>query len=119
MIQKTYTARINRVRSMVSGLTTYLEQLEKHGASPEFLAALSLFKGNLHQIQEYRRTLKKDSLEATAAKNCNLKEAEHLCSRARKWVRREFPAEVWPQFGFRKGEYKIKSKEKNEKSKKG
>ncbi|HBF36960.1 MAG TPA: hypothetical protein DDW50_06525 [Firmicutes bacterium] len=44
-------------------------------------------------------------MQATAAKNCNLKEAERLCNQARKWVRRELPAEAWTEFDFRKGEY--------------
>jgi hypothetical protein len=116
MFKRTYTAKINRVRSMLKGLTAYLERLDKYGANPEFLASLALFKGNLSQIQKYRQTLKKNSIKATAAKNCNLKEAERLCSRARKWVRREFSAEVWPEFGFRKGEFKKeKSKESSKK----
>ncbi|HBF37929.1 MAG TPA: hypothetical protein DDW50_11470 [Firmicutes bacterium] len=127
MFQRTDTARMNRVRSMLKGLTAYLEQLDKYGANPGFLASLALFKGNLHQIQEYRKTLKKNSwncsnnsqknarvFSATAAKNCNLKKAEHLCSKARKWVRREFPAEVWPEFGFRKGEFSAKQAVKKE-----
>jgi hypothetical protein len=105
MISRTYTARMKRVRSMAKGLTGHLDPMEKQGATPEFLASLALFQENLHQIQRQRQVLKKTSMQATAAKNCNLKEAERLCSQARKWVRRELPAEAWTEFGFRKGEY--------------
>ena len=105
MIQKTYTARIKRIRSMLKGLIAGQEQLQKYGATPEFLASLAMFKGNLSQIQQHRQALKQNSIAATAAKNCSLKEAERLCSRARKWIRRQFPPDVWAEFGFRKGEY--------------
>ncbi len=119
MIQKTYTARMNRVRTMLKGLTAHPDQLEKHGATPEFRKALAIFQENLQQIQGQRRNIKRLSLEATTAKNLNLKNAERLCSKARKWVRREFPPETWAEFGFTKGEYnKDKGKGENEKGKK-
>jgi hypothetical protein len=105
MIQKTYSARIKRIRSMLNGLIAGQEQLQKYGATPDFLASLAMFKGNLSQIQQHRQDLKQHSIAATAAKNCSLKEAEHLCSQARKWVRRQFAPDVWGEFGFRKGEY--------------
>lgn len=105
MVSKTYTARVNRVHAMLKGLTAHLGSLEKHGANPEFLESLAIFMNNLHEIQKQRRTLKKLAIEATTAKNLNLNNAERLCSKARKWVRREFPPEAWPEFGFAKGEY--------------
>jgi hypothetical protein len=105
MIKKTYTARINRVRNMQDGLQAHLKQLARLGATPEFLAKLTRLQGSVYQIQEQRKTLKNIAMEATAAKNRNLKEAEKLCSKARKWVRRQFPQETWSEFGFRKGEY--------------
>jgi hypothetical protein len=114
MIQKTYSARIKRIGSMLKGLIASQEQLQKYGATPEFLTSLTMFKSNLSQIQQHRQDLKQQSIAATAAKNCSLKEAERLCSQARKWVRREFAPDVWTEFGFQKGEYgENKSKSEN------
>jgi hypothetical protein len=106
---RTYTARMNRIHSMVKGLTDHLDPMAKEGATLDFLASLILFQENTRRIQKERQALKKNSLQATAAKNCNLKEAEKMCSKARKWVRRELPPEAWTQFGFKKGEFAKKA----------
>lgn len=105
MFQRTYTARVKRIHAMLSGLAAHQDQMEKHGATSEFRETLTIFKENLQQIQEQRQTLRKLSIEATTVKNLNLNKAERLCSKARKWVRHEFPPETWIEFGFKKGEY--------------
>ena len=94
MIKKTFTARYNRIHSMMAGLYGHTEEFAKYGATPEFLNELSQLYEKVHQIQKRRRAIKKSSLAATAAKDLNLKEAEKLCSTARKWVRNEFPADA-------------------------
>ena len=105
MINKSFTARYTRVRSMMTGLYRNHEKFAKYGASPEFLNDLAQLYQKVQQIQNRRKTIKKSSLAATAAKNLKLKEAEKLCGAARKWVRRELPADTWPEFGFEKGEW--------------
>lgn len=115
MIQKTYAARMKRIHAMLRGIAAHWEQLEKHGATSEFRETLTIFTENLQQIQEQRQTIKKLSIEATTAKNLNLNKAERLCSKARKWVRREFPPEAWIEFGFEKGQYgKEANRQKNQ-----
>jgi hypothetical protein len=108
-MQRTYTARMNRIRSMVTGLTDLLDPLEKQKVTLDFLASLILFQENTRRIQKERQASKKASMQATAAKNCNLKKAERMCSKARKWIRRELPPEVWTEFGFKKGEFAKKT----------
>lgn len=105
MIKRTYTTRMNRVRSMLCGLSAHAEQLAGYGATPEFLANLALLHEGVNRIQAQRKVIKNSAMEATAAKNRNLKAAEQLCSKARKWVRSELPQAAWQEFGFRKGEY--------------
>ena len=105
MIKKTFSARYGRIRSMMIGLYNHHQEFAKYGASPEFLNDLSQLYEKVHQIQKRRKAIKKSSISATAAKDLELKEAEKLCNAARKWVRRELPADAWPEFGFKKGEY--------------
>jgi hypothetical protein len=105
MIEKTFAARYSRIRSMMIGLYRHSEEFTPSGASPEFLTELSYLYTEVKRIQKRRRVLQKNSLGATAAKNRSLAQAEKLCGKARKWVRRKLPAEAWPEFGFKKGEY--------------
>ncbi len=115
MIKKNFTARYSRVHNMLKGLKSHTGQFSKYGATPEFLNQLTGIYAAVNQIQKQRRAIKKTSLEATAAKNHSLKEAEKLCGKARKWIRLELPADAWPEFGFKKGEYQ-KEKKSMEKS---
>ena len=105
MIRKTFTARYGRIRSMLRGLKNHPGRFDKYGATPVFLNKLTGLYVEVGRIQKRRRDIKEKSIAATADKNRNLKEAEKLCSKARKWVRRELPAQAWPVFGFFKGEY--------------
>ena len=115
MIEKTFTARYTRIQSMLKGLKSHTGQFSKYGATPEFQNRITRLYEEVNTIQKQRQAIKKTSLEATAAKNHSLKEAEKLCGKARKWIRLELPADAWPEFGFKKGEYQ-KEKKSMEKS---
>lgn len=112
-MNRSFAHRINNLKQILAGATSQAENLAKWfnaDAVTEFQAQYDL----VNQIQAKRNSLKARSQKETATMEEALKIAEGTAAFVKKVVRAKLPAETWPEFGFRKGEYAEKSGESEE-----
>ena len=105
----TYAHQINRVKTLLDGLTANGADVAQLGLTADFVKNLTDLYTQAGQLEEKCNQLKSDSQQATATQIQNMKNLNKQCSVARKSIRVALPKEHWPAFGFRAGETRVKT----------
>ena len=104
----TYADRINRVKGIIGGMTSYGDMLEKWGITKEFIAQQNTLYNQACENEQKKNDLKADAQQLTAGQEQLMKELESNCAFVKKLARFQLSKEYWPAFGFRQGEYRAK-----------
>jgi hypothetical protein len=110
MLINTYAHRIDRVKSILGGMTAHAEKLAKWGITAEFIDKVAQLYNQACENEQKKNALKASSQQAVAEQDQVMAELESNCGIVKKLVRFELPKEYWPEFGFRQGEYAAKTK---------
>ncbi len=100
-----YAARLDRAKSIISGMTANGDKLEKWGITQQFVTNITALYNQAIENEQKKNVLKANTQQLTVAQDQLLDELESNCAIVKKLVRFELPKECWPEFGFRKGEY--------------
>ena len=107
-MDKSYAKRIDRVKSILGGMTAYADQLEKWGITQEFITNMTNLYTQANDNEQKKNAIKASAQQLTTAQDQLMEELESNCAMVKKLVRFELPKEYWPEFGFRKGEFAAK-----------
>jgi hypothetical protein len=108
-VDRSYAHRIDRVKGILGGMVAYVDKLEKWGITQEFITNMTTLYNEASANEQQKNALKASTQQLTIAQDQLMEELESNCAMVKKLVRFELPKEIWPEFGFREGEYAEKS----------
>ncbi len=104
-MDRSYAHRIDRVKSILGGMTAYEDKLEKWGITQEFITNMTTLYNQANTNEQKKNALKATVQQLTLAQEETMDKLESNCAMVKKLVRFELPKQCWPEFGFRQGEY--------------
>ncbi len=95
-----FAAKMNNTKLMVSGLTSYSEQLKRRGIDEEFINELKLLSNEIEILNNEQEHIKSELKAKTLDLRNKLKQMNKKYSEAKKLVKIEIPQIQWLSFGI-------------------